>query len=119
MTLEGEFVIDKILKGPRSTDRKYLVSWEGYSSKDNTWEPKKNLPKDFEKFMSQTPDESGNDQPLEEQLQPDPLVESVTPKQYVSPVVIPQRRSRIEPTVAVRTTFDSNRTGLRLRQGRK
>jgi len=24
-------------------EHKYLVKWEGYSAKDNTWEPRKNL----------------------------------------------------------------------------
>ena len=65
------------------------------------------------------PDESRNDQPLEEELQSDPIAESVTPTQYVSPLVIPHRRSRIEPTVATRTTVGSKRQGLRQPKGRK
>ena len=39
-----EYEIEAILshKGPKSC-RKYLTSWKGYSTAENTWEPKSNL----------------------------------------------------------------------------
>ena len=66
LTLEGEFIVSKILKGPRKKDKKYLVSWEGYGSEGNTWEPRANLPDDC--FPNESDvndsDESGDDRPL-------------------------------------------------------
>ena len=46
-TLQGEYEISRILEGPRK-DGKYLVSWEGYGSDGNTWEPRCNLPDDID-----------------------------------------------------------------------
>ena len=45
-TIEGEeeWEVDGILAHRGNTKkREYLVSWKGYSSADNTWEPEKNL----------------------------------------------------------------------------
>ena len=38
------FLIEKILKGPRKSDGRWLVKWLGYTSKHNSWEPAENLP---------------------------------------------------------------------------
>jgi hypothetical protein len=38
------FLVEKILKGPRKSDGRWLVKWIGYSSKHNSWEPAENLP---------------------------------------------------------------------------
>ena len=41
---EEEYEIAEILSHRGSPDRwSYLVSWKGYSSAENTWEPKRNL----------------------------------------------------------------------------
>ena len=39
----GLYEIDRILEGPDDNDR-YLIKWVGYADKDNTWEPRCNLP---------------------------------------------------------------------------
>ena len=38
------FLVEKILKGPRKSDGRWLVKWKRYSSKHNSWEPAENLP---------------------------------------------------------------------------
>lgn len=51
-----DFEVDKILEVHHRRDgkREFLVSWKGYSSKDNSWEPEENMNcKDLiEKFMA-------------------------------------------------------------------
>lgn len=38
------YLVDYIMEGPRSSDGKYLVKWEGYPASEATWEPRSNLP---------------------------------------------------------------------------
>ena len=41
---EEEFEVAEILSHRGSPDhRSYLISWKGYSSAENTWEPERNL----------------------------------------------------------------------------
>jgi hypothetical protein len=54
--LDGEFRISGVLEGPRK-DGKFLVSWEGYASSGNTWEPRSNLPEDIEDMWVRSSDE--------------------------------------------------------------
>ena len=86
-TLDGEFVVSKVLEGPRKKDNKYLVSWEGYGPEGNTWEPRANLP---EECFNCTSDDSGDDEPLHTQLirksvVPEPeIVKTAPPRQPLS-----------------------------------
>jgi hypothetical protein len=70
LTLEGEYVIENILQGPRLADGKYLVRWQGYDASGDTWEPRANLPDDISNLMldESSSDESGDDQPLHLQV---------------------------------------------------
>eukprot|EP01112_Ceratiomyxa_fruticulosa_P023317 TRINITY_DN8856_c0_g2_i2.p1 TRINITY_DN8856_c0_g2~~TRINITY_DN8856_c0_g2_i2.p1 ORF type:complete len:207 (-),score=45.19 TRINITY_DN8856_c0_g2_i2:60-680(-) len=41
---EEEYTVEKILDSKITSEgKKYLVKWEGYSEKDNSWEPRENL----------------------------------------------------------------------------
>lgn len=41
---EGEYIIESILKSRRTKrGMQFLVKWDGYSSKQNTWEPEANV----------------------------------------------------------------------------
>ena len=147
VTLPDEFEVSHIVSGPRKSDGKYNVKWVGYDSDENTWEPRKNLPDSC--FDEQLPssDESGDDRPLVETLQKSRLepvdkaaaaevlrlaqeeADNVKKQQLhdaaqlappvPSPPSVTRRQSRITATVATRTTFQSNREGMRHRTNRK
>ena len=41
---DEEYVVEKIVdKRPRNGRQEYLLKWKGYSSAENTWEPKENV----------------------------------------------------------------------------
>jgi hypothetical protein len=145
ITLPQEYEVSEIVSGPRMSDGKYLVKWVGYESCDNTWEPRKNLPDNCFENNTESTDESGDDQPLVERLRADEvaaakvlelkrldveeadnlrcqaiadaasLARATPPK----PALVAQRKSRIEPVVAIRTTYESKKGGMRPRTGRK
>ena len=60
---EDEYLVSKIINRrlafkvhrPTDADYEYLVQWEGYGPKENTWEPYDNL-KDCTILMKQFPD---------------------------------------------------------------
>lgn len=51
---EEQFFLEKILQGPRKKDARFLIKWQNYSSKHNSWEPAENLHADVVKrYMAQ------------------------------------------------------------------
>jgi hypothetical protein len=148
VTLDDEFEVDKIIEGPRPKDGKYLVSWVGYEACDNTWEPKSNLPDSCFKSNTESSDESGDEIPLVQRLrldeaaaakvlqlardEEDILEEADNVRRQAiadaaslsraqaarSPALVAQRKSRIQPVVANRTTYESKKGGMRPRTNR-
>jgi hypothetical protein len=135
VTLEDSYEVESIVEGPRKKDGKYLVSWVGYAAAENTWEPKSNLPPScFSAGNESSSDESGDDEPLYRQilptLAPDEVLAKAPPPVPTVPTTKPTqatsvalkspitRTPRLVPEIATRTTFESHRTGLRLRKGK-
>jgi len=127
-TLDGEFVVSKILEGPRKKDNKYLVSWEGYGPEGNTWEPRANLP---EECFNCTSDDSGDDEPLHTQLirksvVPEPEIVKTAPpltatfttatspilEPLVPPLILRKRTPRIQSVQATPPNFGGRKIGL-------
>jgi hypothetical protein len=148
MTLPDVFQVSHIVSGPRKSDGKYEVKWMGYQSDENTWEPRKNLPDScFNEQLSS--DESGDDQPLVEmvlQQRKEHVVDEAEVLRLANEAEVlrleleeadnvrrqklhdaavlasrlpPPRTPRITPQTATRTTFESNRDGMRPKTNRK
>merc|ERR1712223_787630 len=60
-----EYIIEKIIdKRKRKRKVQYLVKWEGYDEKDNTWEPASSLPKELKQEFEGSRNGNKNDEKL-------------------------------------------------------
>ena len=127
-TLDGEFVVSKVLAGPGKKDKKYLVSWEEYGSEDNTWEPRANLP---DECFNSSSDESGDNEPLHTQVirkrvVPEPEIAEIAPlvaatsttatppilEPFATTLPVHKRTNRFQSVCASPPDFGGRKSGL-------
>ena len=66
------FNIEKLLE---KKGNKYFVKWEGYSDKDNTWEPAGSIPQHILKFYEEDPSRYGQPYPDEVELEAEKILD--------------------------------------------
>merc|ERR1712012_1299525 len=60
-----EYILEKIIdKRKRKRKVQYLVKWEGYDEKDNTWEPACSLPKELKQEFEISRNGNKNDEKM-------------------------------------------------------
>jgi hypothetical protein len=68
VTMDEEFIMERIVEGPRETDGKHRIRWEGLAPQHDTWEPAHHSPPEVLGECNNGSDPEGDDVPIASML---------------------------------------------------